>query len=98
MILYKGVGQNGFDVIMSTQMLGFADVSDDKNIQEGLSVLKANNAYTVAENTIKNCIKRVDNARLKINADEIKFGLYVSGPEKLKHSKVILVLVGYLDI
>lgn len=69
---------------MATKMLGFADVSDDTSIKEGLSILKANNAHTVAENTIKTCIKKANNAGLKINADEVKLGLYVSDPEKLK--------------
>lgn len=83
----KAKQKNGYDVVMAAQMLGFADVSDDKSIGEGLSTLKANNAYTVAENTIKNCIAKANDAGLKINADEVKFGLYVSDPEKLKLQK-----------
>src|SRR5699024_9907522 len=79
--------QNGYDVIMASKMLGFADVSDDKSIREGLSILKENNAYTVAENTIKNCIAKANDAGLNINVDEVKFGLYVSDPEKLKLQK-----------
>lgn len=80
----KAKQQNGYDVVMATKMLGFADVSDDTSIKEGLSILKANNAHTVAENTIKTCINKANNAGLKINADEVKLGLYVSDPEKLK--------------
>ncbi|WP_449355526.1 DUF2268 domain-containing protein [Virgibacillus natechei] len=83
----KAKQQNGYDVVTATKMLGFADVSDDKSIREGLSILKANNAYTVAENTIKNCVAKANDAGLKINADEVKFGLYVSDPEKLKLQK-----------
>jgi len=83
----KAKQNNGYDVVMAAQMLGFADVSDDKSIREGLSTLKANNAYTVAENTIKNCIVKANDAGLKINADEVKFGLYVSDSEKLKLQK-----------
>lgn len=83
----KAKQQDGYDVVMASKMLGFADVSDDKSIREGLSILKANNAYTVAENTIKNCIDKANDAGLKINADEVKFGLYVSDPEKLKLQK-----------
>lgn len=76
--------QNGYDVVMATKMLGFVDISDDTSIKEGLSILKANNAHTVAENTIKTCMNKANNAGLKINADEVKLGLYVSDPEKLK--------------
>lgn len=83
----KAKQQNGYDVIMASKMLGFADVSDDKSIREGLSILKENNTYTVAENTIKNCIAKANDAGLNINADEVKFGLYVSDPEKLKLQK-----------
>lgn len=83
----KAKQQNGYDVVMASKMLGFADVSDDKSIIEGLSLLKANNAYTVAEKTIRNCIAKANDAGLKVNADEVKFGLYVSDPEKLKLQK-----------
>lgn len=80
----KAKQQNGYDVLMATKMLGFASVSEDKSIREGLSLLKANNAYTVAENSIKTCIDMANNAGLKINAENVKLGLYVSDPEKLK--------------
>lgn len=80
----KAKHQNGYDVVMATKMLGFADISDDKSIREGTSILNANNAYTVVENTIKNCLDKTNDAGLKINADEVKFGLYVSNPEKLE--------------
>ncbi|MED4172386.1 DUF2268 domain-containing protein [Halalkalibacterium halodurans] len=80
----KAKQHNGYDVVMATKMLGFADVSNDTSIKEGLSILKVNNAHTVAENTIKTCIDKANIAGLKINADEVKLGLYVSDPEKLK--------------
>src|SRR5699024_5959810 len=83
----KAKQQNGYDVVMAAKMLGFADVSDDKSIREGLSILKANNTYKTVENTIKNCIDKANNAGLKVNADEVKFGLYVSNPKKLKLQK-----------
>src|SRR5690625_2202775 len=83
----KAKQQNGYDVIMASKMLGFADVSDDENIREGLSILRENISYAVAENALKNCIAKANNAGLKINADEIKFGLYISDPEKLKLQK-----------
>ncbi|MBE1556905.1 DUF2268 domain-containing protein [Sporosarcina limicola] len=83
----KAKQENGYDVVMATQMLGFADVSDDKSIQEGLSMLKENNVYTVAENTLKTCVESANREGFKVNADEIRFGLYVSDPQKLKLQK-----------
>lgn len=83
----KAKQENGYDVIMATKMLGYADISNDKQIQQGLSILKETNAYTVADNTIKNCIENANKSGLKVNADEIKFGLYVANPDKLKLQK-----------
>ena len=80
----KAKQENGYDVLMATKMLGYADISNDKQIQLGLSLLKENNAYVVAENTIKTCIEKANKAGLKVNADEIKFGMYVANPDKLK--------------
>ena len=79
--------KNGYDVLMATKMLGYADISNDKPIQQGISILKDNNAYEVAETTIKTCIEKANKAGLKVNADEIKFGLYVADPYKLKLQK-----------
>lgn len=83
----KAKQENGYDVIMATKMLGYADISNGKQIQQGLSILKENNAYTVADDTIKNCIENANKSGLKVNADEIKFGLYVANPDKLKLQK-----------
>nr|WP_198512978.1 DUF2268 domain-containing protein [Bacillus cereus] len=80
----KAKQENGYDVLIATKMLGYADISNDEQIQQGLSILKDNNAYVVAENTIKTCIENANKAGLKVNADEIKFGLYVADPYKLK--------------
>ncbi len=83
----KAKHENGYDVILATRMLGYANLSNDKQIWQGLSGLKANNIYSVAENTIKTCIEKMIKAGLKVNADEIKFGLYVADPYKLKLHK-----------
>lgn len=80
----KAKQENGYDVLIATKMLGYADISNDEQIQQGLSILKDNNAYVVAENTIKTCIENANKAGLKVNANEIKFGLYVADPCKLK--------------
>ncbi|TKI66329.1 hypothetical protein FC756_15095 [Lysinibacillus mangiferihumi] len=83
----KAKQENGYDVLMATKMLGYADISNDKQIQQGLSILKDNNAFVVAENTIKTCIENANKTGLKVNAEEIKFGLYVADPDKLKLQK-----------
>lgn len=83
----KAKQENGYDVLIATKMLGYADISNDEQIQQGLSILKDNNAYVVAENTIKTCIENANKAGLKVNADEIKFGLYVADPYKLKRQQ-----------
>jgi len=83
----KAKQENGYDVLMATNMLGYADISNDQQIQQGISILKENNAYEVAETTIKTCVENVSKAGLKVNADEIKFGLYVADPNKLKLQK-----------
>ena len=79
----KAKQENGYDVLMATKMLGFADISNDKQIRQGMTGLKDHNADKIAEKTIKNCIEMVDKAGLKVNADEIIFGLFVADPNKL---------------
>lgn len=83
----KAKQENGYDVIIATKMLGFADVAQEKEIQKGLSILNANNAYIIAENTINNCIKIANKEGLKVNAEELLFGLYIADPYKLKLQK-----------
>lgn len=83
----KAKQHNGYDVIMATTMLGFVDLSNDKQIQQGVSILEKNNVYTLLENTIKNCIENTCKSGLKVNADEIKLGLYIADPDKLKLHK-----------
>lgn len=83
----KAEEPNGYDVIMASQMLGFADISDDQDIKEGLTVLKANNVHKVAEETLQTCIKKANEAKLNVNAESIIFGLYVADPMKLELQK-----------
>lgn len=83
----KAKQPNGYDVIMASQMLGFADVSDDQDINEGLTVLKANHVHKVAEETLQTCIKKANEAKLNVNAESITFGLYVADPMKLELQK-----------
>lgn len=76
--------KNGYDVVMASGMLGFAALSDDTHMREGVSILKDLHVYEVAEETIRNCIEKAAQAGLKVNASEIKLGLYISDPDKLK--------------
>lgn len=83
----KAKQENGYDVLMATNMLGYADISNDKQLQQGLYILKDHNAYEMAEAAIQACIQNAIESGLKVNADEIKFGLYVADPDKLKLQK-----------
>jgi len=83
----KAKYENSYDVLMATKMLGYADLSNDEQILQGLSSLKANNISMVVENTLQTCIESMNTAGLKVNADEIIFGLYVADPNKLKLQK-----------
>lgn len=79
----KAKQENGYDVLMATKMLGYADISNDKQILQGLNDLKKQNVYVIAEKTINNCIENADKSGLKVKAEEIKFGLYVADPDQL---------------
>lgn len=83
----KAKQPNGYDVIMASQMLGFADISEDQYIKEGLTVLKASNVHMVIEDTLQTCIKKANEAELNVNAESITFGLYVADPMKLELQK-----------
>lgn len=77
---------NGYDVLMATSMLGYVDITDDKQIREGLKVLRENDVYTLAENTLNTCFVRAENAGLKVNAEELTFGFYLADSIKLNHA------------
>lgn len=83
----KAKKPNGYDVIIASKMLGYADVSDDEIIRTGLSTLIEQRVDKVVEKTIQHCIAQAKNAELNINAEKVKIGLYVSDPEKLKLHK-----------
>lgn len=79
--------ENGYDVLMAAKMLGYADLSNDAQIQQGLAILKDENVFEAAEDAIKNCLKHANGAGLKVNAEEITAGLFVADPVKLKLQK-----------
>ncbi|PFW75771.1 hypothetical protein COL23_13105 [Priestia aryabhattai] len=79
----KAREENGYDVIMASKMLGYADLSNDSQIDEALNLLKKHEISSVVHNAMKNCIDKIEENNLKINAEEIKVGLYVADPIKL---------------
>ncbi|MPQ25103.1 DUF2268 domain-containing protein [Bacillus paralicheniformis] len=83
----KAKQENGYDVLIATKMLGYADISNDEQIRQGLNELENQNVCVLVENTIKNCIEIAVKSGLKLKADEIKFGLFVANPDQLKLQK-----------
>lgn len=75
--------ENGYDVIMATKMLGYADLSNDSQIDAALTGLKKHEVSSIVHDTMKNCIDKIEENNLKIKAEKIKVGLYVADPIKL---------------
>ncbi|MEH7239500.1 DUF2268 domain-containing protein [Bacillus sp. JJ1562] len=78
---------NGYDVLMATKMLGYLDVSETEKGNKVISKLKEINATQTAKETLDNCIDFLQSNNLKINTDELRFGLYIADPDKLKLQK-----------
>lgn len=83
----KAKQTNGYDVLMATKMLGYADISNTEILQQGLSILKDNNALMIARNSINKCIENTCNAGLNVSTDLITFGMYIADPVKLNLQK-----------
>ena len=79
----KAREENGYDVIMATKMLGYADLSNDSQIDAALTGLKKHEVSSIVHDTMKNCIDKIEENNLKIKAEKIKVGLYVADPIKL---------------
>lgn len=75
---------NGYDVIMATKMLGYLDISNTETGKIALEKLKDIQALQTAYDTLKQCVKFIQDNNLKINADELRFGMYIADPEKLE--------------
>lgn len=78
---------NGYDVIMATKMLGYLDISNTETGKIALEKLKDIQALQTAYDTLKQCVKFIQDNNLKINADELRFGMYIADPEKLELQK-----------
>lgn len=78
---------NGYDVSMATHMLGYLHVSETERGKKALEDFKKIQALETAHDTLRNCMDFIKDSKLKINAEELRFGLYIADPEKLKLQK-----------
>lgn len=83
----KAKESNGYDVIMATNMLGYLPVSKTNIGRKGLDNLKEIQALETARNTLSDCVHFIEKNNLNINADELRFGMYIADPKKLELQK-----------
>ncbi|MNK80152.1 hypothetical protein D3C87_998530 [compost metagenome] len=77
----------GYDVIMASKMLGYLDMNATETGLSTLQLLKEINALRAAEDTLDKCIDHIENNGLRINAEELIFGMYIADPQKLEPQK-----------
>ncbi|MFC0416351.1 DUF2268 domain-containing protein [Cytobacillus solani] len=80
----KAKQPNGYDVMMATNMLGYLSVSDTEMGRRALEKLKEIQALQTAQNTLNDCVAFIEENHLKVNADELRFGMYIADPKKLE--------------
>lgn len=83
----KAKQPNGYDVIMATDMLGYLNVSDTQTGRHALENLKEIQALHTAHSTLKHCIDFIEKNKININAEELRFGMYIADPKKLELQK-----------
>lgn len=83
----KAKQPNGYDVIMATNMLGYLNVSDTQTGRQALECLKEIQALQTAQSTLNHCIDFIEKNNININADELRFGMYIADPKKLELQK-----------
>lgn len=83
----KAKQKNGYDVMMATQMLGYLDIKESNIARKALDDLKVIEASDIAQKALKRCIEFSKAANLEVAAEELKFGMYIADPEKLKNQK-----------
>ncbi|AJG61139.1 MULTISPECIES: DUF2268 domain-containing protein [Bacillus] len=81
----KSKDPKGYDVMMATRMLGYLDINETKLAEEALNDLKKMNALKIAEKTLKECIDFSSEHDLRVSAEELRFGMYIADPKKLKN-------------
>lgn len=83
----KAKQPGGYDVIMAAKMLGFLDVNATDTGLQALQQLKEIQALRTAQETLRECVDYMSNNELRINAEELKLGLYIADPHKLELQK-----------
>lgn len=78
---------NGYDVLMATKMLGYLDITETEIGKLALENLKEIQALQTAYDTLNHCADFIQKNNLKINTDELKFGMYIADPKKLELQK-----------
>ncbi|MER3120415.1 hypothetical protein ABQG71_04345 [Bacillus altitudinis] len=74
--------KNGYDDIMATNMLGYLDVSHTQTGREALKKLQEIQALQTTNITLNHCINFIKKHNLRLNADKLRFGLYLADPNK----------------
>ncbi|GIP22909.1 hypothetical protein J22TS3_31840 [Paenibacillus sp. J22TS3] len=72
---------------MAAKMLGFLDVNATDTGLQALQQLKEIQALRTAQETLRECVDYMSNNELRINAEELKLGLYIADPHKLELQK-----------
>jgi uncharacterized protein YjaZ len=83
----KAKQPNGYDVLIATNMLGYLNVSETQTGRQALEDLKDIQALQTAQSTLKHCIDFFEKSNININADELRFGMYIADPKKLELQK-----------
>lgn len=76
---------NGYDVMIATNMLGYLDIKESNIAQTALKDLKALKAQDIARKTLERCVEFSKTSNLEVRTKELKFGMYIADPVKLKN-------------
>ncbi|WP_172250658.1 DUF2268 domain-containing protein [Saccharibacillus deserti] len=77
----------GYDVVMAANMLGYLTLSDSEKGLRALEEMKRMQAMETVRRALNDCVLFIGQAGMRIKEDELKFGLYIADPEKLKLQK-----------
>lgn len=79
----KAKEENGYDVLMATQMMGSLGLNETTRLKEGVVSLKEINALEIAEKTLAECLTYIENDGLKIKAEMLRLGMYIADSNSL---------------
>lgn len=83
----KAKQENGYDVLIASKMLGYADLTDSETMEQSLAKLKQNKTLEVAAMALEKSIKQATYHGLVVNAEEVRLGLFIADREKLALQK-----------